>query len=110
MQACLLDHLRPLAVVDLELVGKRGAAAVEQDAAFRLHVGYDLGQFERRVAGLVEALDDFGGRAGGHQKAGPGAVDAGDGFYLITPDRPRVPAKVRQFKRWITGQLAAEQA
>jgi LysR family transcriptional regulator, glycine cleavage system transcriptional activator len=37
-------------------------------------------------------------------------VDAGDGFYLITPDRPRVPAKVRQFKRWITGQLAAEQA
>jgi LysR family transcriptional regulator, glycine cleavage system transcriptional activator len=37
-------------------------------------------------------------------------VDAGDGFYLITPDRPRLPARVRHFKRWIAGQLAAEQA
>lgn len=34
-------------------------------------------------------------------------VDAGDGFYLITPDRPRLPARVRHFKRWIMGQLAA---
>jgi LysR family glycine cleavage system transcriptional activator len=37
-------------------------------------------------------------------------VDAGDGFYLITPDRDRLPARVRHFKKWITGQLSAGQA
>lgn len=36
------------------------------------------------------------------------SVDAGDGFYLIYPDRPRLPARVRQFKRWIVEQLADE--
>jgi DNA-binding transcriptional LysR family regulator len=37
-------------------------------------------------------------------------VDAGDGFYLIYPDRHRLPARVRHFRRWIVGRLAAEQA
>jgi LysR family transcriptional regulator, glycine cleavage system transcriptional activator len=35
-------------------------------------------------------------------------VDAGDGFYLIYPDRHRLPARVRNFRRWIIGQLAKE--
>jgi LysR family glycine cleavage system transcriptional activator len=37
-------------------------------------------------------------------------ADAGDGFYLIYPDRHRLPARVHNFRRWIVGQLAAEQA
>lgn len=36
-------------------------------------------------------------------------VDIGDGFYLIYPDRPRLPARVRHFRRWIVDQLAADQ-
>jgi LysR family glycine cleavage system transcriptional activator len=36
-------------------------------------------------------------------------VDAGDGFYLIHADRHRLPARVRHFRKWIVGQLAAEQ-
>ena len=34
--------------------------------------------------------------------------DAGDGFYLIHQDRDRLPARVRDFRTWIVGQLAAE--
>jgi hypothetical protein len=34
----------------------------------------------------------------------------GDGFYLIYPDRQQLPARVRNFRCWIAGRLAAEQA
>jgi len=37
-------------------------------------------------------------------------IDAGDGFYLIYPDRQRLPARVHNFKRWVVGQLATDQA
>jgi LysR family glycine cleavage system transcriptional activator len=33
-------------------------------------------------------------------------LDAGDGFYLIYQDRDRLPARVRNFRRWIVDQLA----
>jgi hypothetical protein len=65
MEPGLLAHFRPLAVVDLELVGDRGAAAAEHNAAFRLHVLDDGRRLERRIARLIEARHDFGRRAGG---------------------------------------------
>ena len=34
-------------------------------------------------------------------------LEAGDGFYLIYQDRDRLPARVRNFRRWIFDQLAA---
>jgi LysR family glycine cleavage system transcriptional activator len=32
-------------------------------------------------------------------------LEAGDGFYLIYEDRDRLPARVRNFRKWITDQL-----
>jgi LysR family glycine cleavage system transcriptional activator len=34
-------------------------------------------------------------------------LDVGDGFYLIYQDRDRLPARVRNFRRWIFDRLAA---
>jgi DNA-binding transcriptional LysR family regulator len=32
--------------------------------------------------------------------------DVGDGFYLIYQDRDSLPARVRNFRRWIVEQIA----
>jgi len=47
-------------------------------------------------------------RKGNLVKPFESTFDAGDGFYLIYQDRDRLPARVRDFRKWIVGQLAAE--
>jgi DNA-binding transcriptional LysR family regulator len=34
-------------------------------------------------------------------------LEAGDGFYLIYQDRDQLPARVRNFRKWIADQLKA---